>query len=263
MNSPKLQSGPAGLVDVFLTSGGILVTYSQHTVDSPSRLTRYAHGERFRMAVSLLDISDDDRILDYGTGDGHFLEVIRGVNVKAPLVGYDPLPWTTEQLDRLSSRLALVTVTDDVRSLKGSVFTRIACLEVLEHLCLSDQRSALTDMKRLVADDGHIVLSIPLEGGLSSLFKNLNRLRLGQAHPDTSFKTILKSLFGMRIRDDSIDRYYMGHMGFSAGKVSALIRELGFVIVKKQYCPLPFLRGFFNSQLFYVLRVDRPTPPFR
>ena len=102
---------------------------------------------------------------------------------------------------------------------------------------------------RFIKDNGKIVISVPIEIGLSSLLKNIARILLHQTCPHTSAKTMLRSLFGLKV-----DVPMGGHIGFYYRDLEKMLIDAGFIITEKTFSPFKFLRGVINSQVFFVLR---------
>ena len=172
--------------------------YAKMTVASPSFVKRLSHCGRFRLGTELLDVSDGDVVLDYGTGNGYMLKMIEALGRKAELYGYEPEPEMYRQLTKDLDGSCIKSVAD-LASLDGMRFSKVCCCEVLEHLEPDGRRSALKDIHRLLNPDGMALVTVPIESGLSSLLKNIMRLVIGQAHPNTTTRNVVKSVFGMPI----------------------------------------------------------------
>jgi trans-aconitate methyltransferase len=76
------------------------MSYRQLTVDNRSALKRFSHRRRFLKAVDLLAAADGQRVLDYGSGDGHMLALLGQRWPRCELVGYDPMPAQFDQLQQ-------------------------------------------------------------------------------------------------------------------------------------------------------------------
>ncbi len=221
--------------------------YADLTIRNKSLLKRFSHGSRVRIGLELLEPVSDDRILDYGTGDGLFLSRIRSANKSCRVVGYEPMPEILEGLKGSS-----VEIVNDTSGFAGT-FNKICCLEVLEHLTEAGQRREIEEMKRLLADGGQIIVSVPIEVGISSLLKNVARFLLHQSHGNTTFKTILCSLLGVRFHRGEAE-YIHSHMGFYYRDLERLLSASGLKISKKVFSPIPVLGRMVNSQVFVVLK---------
>ncbi len=51
--------------------------YSNQTFRNPSFLKIFSHTNRFKLSIDLILPTNEDKILDFGTGDGHILREIK------------------------------------------------------------------------------------------------------------------------------------------------------------------------------------------
>lgn len=219
--------------------------YSNLTINSKSFITRFSHNARFDLSVKLIDPQPIDRILDFGTCDGYVLKKIREVSPNCKLTGYEPMMY-----DELKNNINDVDI-EIINILHDSKYNKICCFEVLEHLVGDNQKKALEDMISHLEEGGKLIISVPIEIGIASFFKNIIRLAIGHIHDNTNIKTIIRSLFGLKIeRGDS--SYVGSHIGFDYRELEKLLLSYNLKTVKKVYSPIRWL-GPINSQVFYVL----------
>ncbi len=228
--------------------------YADLTTENRSFLKRFSHGTRFKIALELLDPQSGDEILDYGTGDGYMLSKIRESNDQCRIVGYEPVP---EMFEELRAKITASIETQSLEIVKetgefSSVFNKICCLEVLEHLTEENQCKELTEMARLLTDEGRLLISVPIEVGVSSLLKNSARIVLGQTHGKTTFRNVFYSLFGIPF-DRGDEDYNPSHLGFYYPALEKLFPSVGLRVRKKVFSPMPILKGIVNSQVFFLL----------
>jgi len=229
------------------------MAYSQWTTGSRSAIKRFSHNARIDRAIGLLDPQAEDRILDYGSGDGMLLRRIHERQPGARLAGFEPRI-SEEARQRTAGIPNLVGIFDSIEQLADFLPTKIACLEVLEHLRPDDIDLALSNFRRVLASDGHAVVSVPVEIGPASVVKNLIRLAIDQPHRGLDRRNILLSLFGARIERDMDEPYIASHIGFDYRNVSRAMRHHGFR-VRRHYSPFPGLGPLVSSQLLFTLRV--------
>lgn len=105
------------------------------------------------------------RVLDAGCGEGVLVDEYRE---KLDIRGVDP-QYTSERV-----QLASVTALPfpDAR------FDRALCLDVLEHLAFADQRTALDELRRVLAPGGELLVTVPNLAHLQSRVHFLIRGRL-------------------------------------------------------------------------------------
>ena len=102
--------------------------------------------EYVRNYLSALD--QRTRVLDAGCGEGILVEEFAG---RLAIEGVDP-NYESPHVRR-ASVLALPWAE--------ASFDRVLCLDVLEHLAYEDQPRALTELHRVLAPDGELLVSIP------------------------------------------------------------------------------------------------------
>ena len=232
--------------------------YADLTTQNKSLLKRFSHNTRFSIALDLLNPNSEDNILDYGTGDGFILAMIRSANKDCKIVGYEPVPYMFEELKK-QNKISLNSGSykksvELVNSLNGytGIFNKICCLEVLEHLTENNQKKEIKRMADMLTDDGELIISVPIEVGFSSLLKNIARILLRQTHGNASFKNIVYSMFGIHFHRGN-ESYISSHIGFYYHDLEKLILSSGLKICHKKFSPIPMLKGLINSQVFYVL----------
>jgi 2-polyprenyl-3-methyl-5-hydroxy-6-metoxy-1,4-benzoquinol methylase len=228
------------------------------TTDNRSGLKRFSHSKRFEKAVELVDPEDGDKILDYGCSDGYLLELLKSTGINLRTCGYDPL-WPYYAMNRKSpGRNRGIFITDDLDTFGKGAFNKITCLEVLEHLEGSSLKDCLLNIKNLLSKNGTVVVSVPIEVGVSSLLKNAVRIYFSQTHPNTNLITIAKSLLRLPVKRRGDGSYILSHIGFDYGRLESTFTEMGFEVIKRVFSPFSLLGPYVNSQVFYVIRVVTP-----
>jgi len=218
--------------------------YTEQTVKNPSFIKRFSHNRRFGLSLNLINPKDNDNILDYGTGDGYILTQLHKINSNCKLSGFEPI-----QKVNIDKNIKIYDNVDNIHS----TFNKICCFEVMEHLTYENQKKELNNMKSLLDEDGILIISIPIENGLSSFFKNIIRILLKQKHPNTSFSTIFRSLFSISINRGNND-YILSHIGFYFKDLENVFNEVNLKIEKKRFSPFVFTKSILNSQIFYILK---------
>lgn len=241
-----------------------MTIYADQTVRNRSLLKRFSHLQRFKRALQLLALKADDSVLDFGTGDGFMLgQMLQQTHVPRRIVGYEPVAAQFCHLNEMAATYMTerVSITMDMTELKGQVFNKICCLEVLEHLTADNQRRALRHMYDALAVDGVLVVSVPIEIGPSGFAKNLARLLLRQRHGNSGPINMAKALLGLRIERREQAGYINSHLGFDYRDLEKQFALEHFSITRARYSPFHVIGVLCNSQILYRLqkrtRVDR------
>ena len=151
--------------------------YAQKQLFSPSRLIAWSHRRRFEAALQMARPFAGKTILDLGCGDGTFLELLMQQDwVPARAIGAEI---SEELVDDCRERLGAIsklsfltdTALDDPRH--NATFDGIFCMEVLEHVV--DLPPVLDRLQRLLAPDGRLVVSVPVETGPTVVLKQAAR----------------------------------------------------------------------------------------
>lgn len=227
------------------------MSYRQLTTESKSGIKRFSHRRRFGLAIRLLDLTANDRFLDFGAGDGYFVGLLRSRCSGAEIIAYDPSPAMFGELRSNGDRTTGVVAVDDLARFPAGYFTRIGWFEVVEHLELNRQLLALAEMRHLLASDGTLLISVPTEIGPSSLLKNVVRLAGREPNPDTTLRNVIRSFLGLP--GDRVN-YEGGHIGFDYRSIWNVFSASDWKILSITCSPWPILCRFLNSQIFFLLQ---------
>jgi len=231
------------------------MSYSKLTINNRSFIKKVSHKKRFDVSQKLIERYTKDSILDFGTGDGYLLTQLAKDNLNLQIHGYEPLEYMFNELQENvnTSGSKNINISMTLDNNKDASFETVCCFEVLEHFTTDAQKTHLQAIKKLLKPNGTLIISVPLEIGLSSLLKNSIRILVKQRHSNTTFKSIMRAFFGRSIKRTQTG-YIYSHIGFSHKDLETIFREEGLTILKKSYSPIPWLYGLLNSQVFYVLK---------
>jgi hypothetical protein len=134
-------------------------------------------------------------------------------------------------------------------------FNCITCFEVLEHFSQSKQREVLLEICSVLAEEGSLIISVPIEKGFPSVVKNIFR-RLSTKDKSTySIKNIVAAFYGKPLPElrQREEEYLAPHVGFYYQDLEPIFLQY-FDIVEKCLSPFSFLGYNANSQVFYKLK---------
>ena len=244
--------------------------YAKKQLLCKDRLIAWSHRRRFEMGRWLAREFAGGRVLDYGCGDGSFLAMLMAEE-SAPSVAVG------SELDqsvvddcraRLGARRGLTFVLDEELDAPehAAAYNLVVCMEVLEHVV--DIEPLLDRFTRLLAPDGRVLISVPVETGLPLVVKQTARRVAGWRglgdYPGIrpySVGEFWKSVFAGRrqhITRGFIETGYgcvfPDHKGFNWMTLrDALTRR--FQLEKMMASPLSWLPPHLASQVWFFMRV--------
>jgi SAM-dependent methyltransferase len=151
--------------------------YATKQIFCSDRLIAWSHRRRFETGLDLASRFKGQRILDYGCGDGTFLALLTdGPSAPALAVGAELDDFQVDDCRRrLAHRPGLrfesIAALDD-HAHRGR-YDGVVCMEVLEHVV--DLTTVIGRLSRLLAADGTLLISVPVETGLPLLLKQAAR----------------------------------------------------------------------------------------
>lgn len=228
------------------------MSYHGNTYDSPNPLIRFAHRRRLEKALEMIGNSANLRLLDYGCGDGLFLaKLAQRHHCADRIFGFEPY---MNVLPKSNINIFREWESAEQQFQGDQAATIVTCFEVFEHLPLDKQAQALVQIRRVLRQDGRLIISVPIECGLPSLPKNIFRyMRFSRTQYDIyNLKNIVKSVLSIPIPECRSGSDYLSHMGFYFKDLEKIIEQY-FLIIKKTYSPFFVLGASWNSQVFYKL----------
>ena len=221
------------------------VSYAAQTLDTPNPIARYAHRQRYKASFDQVtsDVRPGGTVLDFGCGQGDFLNTLADLRPDLTLIGFDP---------ESGHRAERYTPVDDMAVVAEESVDLVCCFETLEHLYDDEIASFLAEAERVLVPSGEVLISVPVIGGPTLLLKEANRAVLFRRRSDYSAGELLAASFRGRPapRPDDIR---VTHKGFD---FRALVDRLGerFEVGDVARSPFPALPWWLNSQVFARLR---------
>lgn len=250
-------------------------TYARKQLGSRSRVISWSHSSRFQIGLSLSADLAGKRVLDYGCGDGTYLTLLLespyppsrafGAEIAADLV-----TGNRERLRRYPN-LEFVHIAELSGPEHAGAYEGLVCMEVLEHVLDPDRM--LDDFHRLLAPGGTLLISVPVEIGLSVVIKQAIRQVNGWRgigdYPGTTPYTwgeLWTAVFaGARqhvtrpVHRHADGSGFHDHKGFNW----RLLRQkmaARFELLETRSSPLSWMPAFVASQIWFRAR-RRPGPP--
>ena len=241
--------------------------YYRKQLGCDSSVIAWSHRSRFEVGLGLIGAAPR-KLLDYGCGDGTFLAMAAGRIGTGCGVDIDA-GQTDEARRRLAgfTNLQFCTIPDLSAPVHASAYDVVTCMETLEH-CVEDVvQIVLRDLARLVAPDGRVIISVPIETGPTFLLKLLVRkaaawrglsdYRHYERYPAAhAWRMIVAGRRGAIPRPVHGAPPSHSHYGFNWKALRERVRE-HLVIESTHFSPLGFSRGLASSQAWFVCRPMR------
>ena len=230
--------------------------YDDYTYNSKNIFARYAHRSRFNISVSKIKTKKNISLLDFGCGDGNYLNSIKLKSNNNTLIGFEPYMKTKEELDNL----VIYNKWDDIKNhcKQNGLFDYVTCFEVMEHFSEKRELENLKKISSVLNSSGTLIISVPIEKGFITLIKNLRRVSISYSKNKNiySFKNIFYSFLGLKtesLKNLRLGDEYLGHMGFYFDDFEKVLNQ-DFIITEKRFSPFDNLTHHLNSQVFYTLK---------
>jgi SAM-dependent methyltransferase len=244
--------------------------YAAKQIFCKDRLIAWSHRRRFAAGLALARAFRGRRLLDYGCGDGTFLAMLLATADRpAEAVGAELDDYqVTDCRTRLGDRAGLSFLSID--SLDAPAhhgrYDAVVCMEVLEHAVEVDV--VIDRLWRLLAADGTLLVSVPVETGLPLLMKQAARCIAGWRgigdYPGTSpysWREYCAGLFAgsephlLRVVYGGATPYH-DHKGFNWMALRDRLARR-FIIDRVVASPLRWLGPHLATQVWFVARKSR------
>jgi len=244
-------------------------SYAKKQLFGASSLLKFSHGGRFKVARELASMYAGKRVLDYGCGDGTFLATCKGLYESAVGAEIDPHLVTTNRERFAAEKAITYEHTSSLAKRPAASFDTVFCMEVLEHCTPEVAIDAVAEMRRLVADDGVVIVSVPIEIGASLVAKQAYRAYAGyrrvngyESYERYRTAEMLKMVFAHSqtyierpvyevAYVDGTPIRYCGHKGFNWRALQQHLKTL-FNVRETQFSPVPLLGPLLNAQAWFI-----------
>ena len=146
---------------------------------------------RFDKALAAADLRSGERVLDLGAKRGRLGARIREAGLVVEYVGLD----LSEENARAAASVSLDVRQADVTKalpLEDAQYDCILCLELLEHL--TSPLTLLVEMRRVIADDGRAVISVPSPYSWVEVYRELFHRHDPEGHLNSFTTPVMQNL---------------------------------------------------------------------
>jgi SAM-dependent methyltransferase len=241
--------------------------YAAKQIFCKDRMIAWSHRRRFATGLELARAFRNQRVLDYGCGDGTFLAMLSATPDRpADAVGAELDDYQVNDCRvRLGSRagLSFVSIASLDAPAHRARYDAVVCMEVLEHVVEIDR--VIDRLDGLLAPGGTLLVSVPVETGLPLLVKQTVRCIAGWRgigdYPGTSPYTLreyLRSVFAGSTPHLARPMYggdtpFHDHKGFNWMALRTRLARR-FVIDRVVASPVPWLGPHLATQVWFVAR---------
>src|SRR5579872_1850252 len=192
--------------------------YADLTFRDPNPVKRFLQRRRLAHAIELTrEMARPRRILDFGAGNGELCRLLRAEFPAASILCFEPDPGLMgEALHNLSAVEGVEFLSD----LNGhQSVDLIFCLEVFEHLPEAETAAALRTMAAILADDGRLIIGLPVEVGVPALYKGVFRMVRRYGADDARPRRVFAAVLGLKLARPRCETahggaYHPFHIGF-------------------------------------------------
>ncbi len=207
----------------------------------------FAHG-RNRVTYELLAGVDVKELLDFGCGHGDFaLPAANELGLTVHACDID-----AELIERLTARhervdFFAVSDSEPQLPLADGQVSAVTCCDVLEHMPPPSRVAALREMRRVLSDDGALIVTVPHKGLFSIADPENVKVNFPRLHRLLYTLAKGRQTYQGRYGSGRFGNFSEGaqrHEHFSAGELSALVSSAGFHVEEIRYFTLinPFIR---------------------
>ena len=205
-------------------------------------IATFTHG-RNRVTYELLARSPVTLLLDYGCGQAQFaIAAASELGLTVYACDSDPAAVQALRSDH-GDVVDFFTISESAPKLpfEDRQVSAVICCDVLEHMTPKGRIAALCEMRRVLADDGAIVITTPHKGLLSPLDPENAKYHFPRAHR-LAYKLVKgRRKYEMRYGGERFGNFSTGtrrHEHFSTRELSLLLAQAGLEVEEARYFTL-------------------------
>ncbi len=192
---------------------------------SKNPVVKWLFKKRMYIALKFLKIIKTDVLIDIGCGDGSLLQLINKQGIKTRAMWGIDLNQKVIQLESQIKNCNFGVQNILKTDFQNRTFDVAICLDVLEHM--KDIEGAIIEIKRILKDNSHLIVSSPVE---STLYKLL--------------RFIIKGSYSQATGPGAGKHYY------NAKQLDKIILQMGFNRVSLKKIPLWYPFDLFHVSLY-------------
>ncbi|MCZ6777655.1 MAG: class I SAM-dependent methyltransferase [Acidobacteria bacterium] len=219
--------------------------YCRRMYFGPNSIMNYWHRHGLERTLNLLPIEPTDRVLDVGCSDGMLLFSLE--RYSAFSIGIDFSHSMVKWAKRFSPQSSVMVSNGLALPLKDNSFSRVFCLEVLEHVTNPD--SVIAEITRVLDHQGKAVITVPIEIGPALLLKRIvSRLLRWNRGDHYNWSQlwqagVMRSVHSLEHKQD--------HFGFDFRKIERTLKN-HLTLNHRGFLPMPWLGSLFNIRAAFL-----------
>lgn len=234
--------------------------YADVTIKDRNIIKRKLHRIRYKHAIIPLKKYPHNfsgNILDYGGGNGQLCRYISSILPYSNITMYEPSPDIRSEAISNLEDYPKIRIKDNVNDIASNSFDVIFCLAVFEHIPGRKYIIFFNDFKRLLKQNGKIIIGIPIEIYIPALAKGLFRMSRRYKEYDANLYNVFRCVIGRPPRNRPLSKlsdslpYHWDHLGFDHRILQKKLSR-HFKIIKKYGSPFPLLLDFLNFDRYYI-----------
>lgn len=201
----------------------------------------FARG-RNRVAHALMVGLEPMEMLDYGCGDAK-LAIAAAQELGLKVHACDVDATLIRELSGNGSGVDFFVLADDQPRLPlaDAQISLITCCDVIEHMPPALRAAVLAEMRRVIADDGVLVVTVPHKGLLAAADPENVKFRFPRLH--RRLYTMVKGMekYELRYGGERFGNFSSGaqrHLHFSRRELTKILSDAGFEVEEVRYFTL-------------------------
>jgi len=234
--------------------------YANITFNDRNIIKRWLQRKRLTESLRLIGSQFQPKcIVDYGAGNGELIKTLAKLYPDAEIICFEPTHNLMEEAKKNLNGIPNVIFTETVETISPSSIDLLFCLEVFEHLPSKETKDAFNVFKRIMSDRGRIVIGLPIEVGIPSLYKGVFRMVRRFGAYDATIGNILRSFAYLPPKHRPCSEiapgfaYYFDHMGFDYRAFKSEL-DKHFQIERMKGGPFPAFGAVFNPEINFLVK---------
>ena len=234
------------------------MSYAEITFKDKNPIKRWLQNYRLISAIKLYcPQQSPETICDFGAGNGELCKLLAVHHPNAKLTCYEPTPRLLSEAEVNLRDIANIEFCQATRNIVPGTLDSVFCLEVFEHLPPKETSDALQTIYDLLKPGGKIIIGVPVEIGIPSLYKGFFRMSRRYGAFDACIKNIGLSFIGRPPKNRQISEicpgfnYYSKHMGFNFNNLKKNLQNY-FTLNKISASPYAILGWQLMPEIYFV-----------